>query len=201
MHNETGFSGMTATRIKAIILSVVIAIVLSAFVIYLVESINPTPQWDDYCGNVSGPRYAYNTNVVPPVPLTDVSGPRYAYDAKVVPPVPLMENETQCVANGGIWKNGYCDYYYECQKAFDAVNEKHNRVVFIVAAIGGLIAIILGLFLALPSVSSGLMLGGGFLMIYGTSQYWYKLSNWIRVILLGVVLIVLIWLAYRKLKV
>ena len=165
-------------RIKAIILSVVIAIVLSAFVIYLIESINPSPQWDDYCGNVSGPRA-----------VTDPKG------------APLTDNETSCVANNGVWRNGYCDYYSECQKEFDAENEKHNRIVFIVAAIGGLIAIILGIFLALPSVSSGLMLGGGFLMIYGTSQYWYKLSNWIRVVMLGVVLIILIWLAYRKLKV
>jgi hypothetical protein len=45
------------------------------------------------------------------------------------------------------------------------------------------------------------MIGGGFLMIYGTSQYWQNLSNWLRAGLLFVILVILIWLAYKKLKI
>lgn len=175
---KTLFAGMTATKIKAVILSIVIAVVLSAFVIYLTESIYPSPKWDDYCGNV---------RVVQP--KFDVKG--------IETPV----NETQCLQEGGSWRNGYCDFYYECQQAFNKVDEKHKLVVFVVAAITGLIAVSLGIILALPSVSSGLMIGGGFLMIYGTSQYWQNLTNWLRAIILGIVLLVLIWLAYKKLKI
>ncbi|MEN9626762.1 MAG: hypothetical protein RL557_1090 [archaeon] len=175
---ESLIMGLTATRIKAIIMSVIIAIVLSAFVIYLTESIYPGPKWDDYCGNVHGAlKPEYNDKGV------------------------YQINETECVANGGSWRNNYCDYYYECQQAFNKVDEKHKLVVFVVSAIAGIVAIALGIILALPSVSSGLMIGGGFLMIYGTSQYWYNLTNWLRAILLGVVLVILIWLAYKKLKI
>ena len=41
-------------KIKTIILSVVIAIVLASFVVYLIESFNPSPKYEDYCGNIRG---------------------------------------------------------------------------------------------------------------------------------------------------
>ena len=173
------FMGLTATRIKAIIMSLVIAIVLSAFVIYLTESIYPSPKYDEYCKNIRG-------------------HPKQVYDAKGVE---RSVNETECIATNGTWINSYCDYYYECQQAFNKVDEKHKLVVFVVSAIAGIASIALGIILALPSVSSGLMIGGGFLMIYGTSQYWYNLTNWLRALLLGVILVILIWLAYKKLKI
>ena len=172
------FSEITATKIKAIILSIVIAIVLSSFVIYLTESFHPRPDWEDFCGEITGPR----TNK--PIP---------AHPEEVT-------NITSCEEEGGTWRNGYCDYYYECQQKFDDENDEHNLIVFIVSVIAGLLAVAIGIALALPSVSSGLMLGGGFLTLYGTFHYWSDLSNWLRALILGVVLIILIWLGYKKLQ-
>ena len=97
------FSSMTATKIKAIIMSVVIAIVLSAFVIYLTESIYPSPKWDDYCGNINGP-------------IKPLYNERGEY----------VINESQCISEGGSWRNGNCDYYYECQQAFNKIDEKNG---------------------------------------------------------------------------
>ena len=72
--------------------------------------------------------------------------------------------------------------------------------MFVVGAIVGLIAISAGIILALPSVSSGLMLGGTFLVFYGTIVYWSNLTNWLRTIILGIALVILIWLGYKKLQ-
>ena len=72
--------------------------------------------------------------------------------------------------------------------------------MFFISVPVGLIAVATGIIIALPSVSSGLMFGGVFLTIYGTSQYWDNLSNWLRALILGIVLIILIWLAYKKLR-
>ena len=163
-------------NIKAFILSIVIAIVLSSFVIYLVLSFHPNPKWEDYC--------------------SDVRYPKALSDGKI-------ENITQeiCEQNEGAkWMNGYCDYEYECRQNYDNATEKHRFIIFLVAVPVGLVAVGLGIFLSLPSVSSGLMLGGVFLTIYGTSNYWDNFSNWIKVLILGVVLIVLIWLGYKKLE-
>jgi len=163
-------------NIKAFILSIVIAIVLSSFIIYLVESFHPNPKWEDYCGEIKYPKIANGKEI---------------------------ENIAQeiCEQNKGAkWMDGYCDYEYGCRKNYDESIEKHRFIIFLVAVPAGLIAVALGIWLALPSVSSGLMLGGVFLTIYGTSNYWDKFSNWIKVLILGIVLIVLIWLAYKKLE-
>jgi len=167
----------TMSRIKAVILSLVIAIVLTSFVIYLIESIRPGPEYDDYCGSVRGP-------VAPKLNGQGVAVP---------------ETENECSINGGTWRNGYCDYYYVCQQEFDSAQDKHQLIVFLVAVPVGLVAVGLGIMLALPSVSSGLMLGGVFLTIYGTSNYWSNFSNWVKALILGIVLIALIWLGYKKL--
>lgn len=90
--------------------------------------------------------------------------------------------------------------YSKCSKEYELVRDQYNFVVFIVAVISGLIAIVVGIVLLLPSVSSGLMVGGTFLMIYGTARYWSNLSNWIRTLILAIVLAILIFLAYKKLK-
>ena len=50
MGNKFHFDMITSKKVKTVILSFIIAIVLAGFVIYLVESIYPSPDYDDYCG-------------------------------------------------------------------------------------------------------------------------------------------------------
>jgi len=168
------------TKIKAVILSIIIAMVLSAFIIYLIQAIKPAPKYEDYC---------------------DVQ----------IKSTEIVDRDF-CETEGGKWTpqniecirtpcpQGYCDFYYECQKQFEKVNQEYRLVVFIVAVIAGLLAVALGIILALPSVSSGLMIGGVFLTFYGTVVYWTYLSRWLKVIILGIALTVLIWLGYKKLR-
>jgi hypothetical protein len=161
----------TSKKTKSIILSIIIAIVLAGFVIHLVRSIHPSPDYNDYCE-----------------------------DARIPQSFDKGATSEECIINGGNWTNGYCDYYSECNDNWNEARDKYRRVMFIVAVIVGLVAISTGIVLALPSVSSGLMIGGGFLMFFGTAQYWSDLSNWIRTIILGMVLVILIWLGYKKLE-
>ena len=170
-------------KIKTIILSIVIAMVLCAFVIYFIQAIKPAPKYEDYC------------------------------DIQIEEPAETVD-KTFCESQGGKWTpqnvecikvqapcpQGYCDFYYTCQKEFEGADQKYRLVVFIVAVITGLIAVAIGIILSLPSVSSGLMLGGVFLTFYGTVVYWTYLSKWFKVIILGITLVILIWLGYKKLK-
>jgi len=168
----------TIKKVKAIILSVVIAIVLASFVIYIVEVFEPRPDYGDYCGEFRGPKIA--RNIEEPVEIID---------------------QTACEeVEGAKWMNGYCDYNYECQQEYDTARDQHRFVVFLVAVPAGLVAVAVGIGLALPSVSSGLMLGGVFLTFFGTTNYWSNISNWLRVLILGIVLAILIWLGYKKLE-
>ena len=88
-----------------------------------------------------------------------------------------------------------------CNKEYRDKREIYNRNVFIIAVVAGLIAVVLGgIVLKLESVSAGIMGGGVLLIIYGTLRYWGDMGDVLRFIILGAVLVVLIWLGYRKFK-
>jgi len=153
------FKKISPTKIKTIVLSIAIAIILFAFVAYLVQAIYPSPRYSDFC----------------------------EIERAAIPLTHNLSQETQ-------------PDYNKCSKEYELARDRYSFVVFIVAVISGLVAVVLGITLLLPSVSSGLMIGGTFLMIYGTARYWSNLSNWIRTLILAIVLAVLIFLAYKKLK-
>ncbi len=165
------------TKIKSAILALVIAIVLASLVGYAVEVFDPSPEWDDYCGEFRAPK---------------IVGEGGEF---------VQETQESCEANEGAkWMNGYCDYNYQCQMDYDDAREKHSLTVFLVSVPIGLVALFFGVALGLPSVSSGLMLGGVFLVFYGTASYWENFSDVIRVVILAIALAVLIWIGYKKLE-
>ena len=52
----------------------------------------------------------------------------------------------------------------------------------------------------MASVSSGIMSGGILTIIYGTIRYWSDLPDYGRFIILGLTLIILIWLGYKRIS-
>ena len=89
----------------------------------------------------------------------------------------------------------------DCEYEYDAVIDPYERNVFIITLIIGMIAIIMGgVILHLESVSSGIMAGGVLTLIYGTTRYWGDMHKYLRFTVLTIVLIVLIWIGYKKFK-
>jgi hypothetical protein len=77
----------------------------------------------------------------------------------------------------------------------------YNRNVFIVLVSLGMLSFIAGFFLiAVPAISSGLLFGGLFSIFIGNIRYWSDMSEYLRVVVLIVVLVGLIWLGYSRLK-
>ena len=159
------------TKIKSAILALVIAIVLASLVGYAINVFDESPEWDDFCGDFRN----------------------LGSDKEVT----RESCETQ---EGARWMDNYCDYNYQCQMDYDDARDKHGLTVFLVSVPAGLIALFVGVVLGLPSVSSGLMLGGVFLVFYGTASYWSNFSDIVRVVILAIALSILIWLGYRKLE-
>jgi len=92
-------------------------------------------------------------------------------------------------------------YYKECQEEYELKNENYSKNLFIISLVFSLIIITISTFVInVSSVSGGLMLGSLFFIIYGTGRYWRYMNDWIRFILLGVVLIILIYLGFRIAK-
>lgn len=107
-------------------------------------------------------------------------------------------NVTVCEDSGGIWKNGYCDYYSECQKEYDAARDPHAKVVFFISLIVAIIVIIVGFsILSIEPVGSALIGSGIWAVFWGSVVNWRNLSDIWRFLLLLVVLILLIWIAIK----
>lgn len=179
-------NSVSQKKIKAILLSLIIAIVLTAFVIYFIQAIYPSPEYEDYCD----------------IKEREISIPENPVIVGGTCATVSPESRQECCENKGYElyneETGKCED--PCREKYETARNKYKLIVFIIAVIVGLLAVSTGVILALPSVSSGLMLGGAFLTFYGTAIYWSKLNNWLRVIILGIVLTILIWLGYKKLQ-
>jgi hypothetical protein len=160
-------------KVKNLALGVGIVILFALMLWQGIEAFSPSPQWDDYCGKVI---------------------PRTAPDK-------LEINQSYCLETGGNWTNGgygYCDYYSECQKEFDDASKAYSQVVFIVAAIAGIIALITGYFvLSVEPVGSALIGSGIWAFFYGSVVNWRNFSNIWRFLLLALAFVLLVWLTLR----
>ena len=82
-------------------------------------------------------------------------------------------------------------------RAAEKLFEKH---LFIVAVPLGLITVIVGAFLSVPAIGTGLMFGGIFSVCDGYFNYWSELSAQLKFSSLFAAFIVLLVIGYRKLE-
>ncbi len=184
-------------KTRRIIIMLVIAILFSVFVFTSINAVYPEPKYGDYCDN----------RVKDPYPSKPRPGNHTCKEQNF--------NETQkekCREKGGEVKykrdENYCPTDWECsfcQKNYNEAREKHKLVSFLVSAILGLIVVIIGLYLPEDKesvhewVGSGLMLGGLITIFTGTVMFFSDLNRWLRPVIILLELLLVIYLAYRKL--
>tara|TARA_Y100000310_G_scaffold344409_1_gene457018 strand:- start:970 stop:1491 length:522 start_codon:yes stop_codon:yes gene_type:complete len=170
-----------ASKIKETILGISIAIVFVFFIVFGMRAFFGEPEYQDFC----------DENIVRKP----------------------IKTEQECLDTGGRWNpnvprpvkledesEGYCEADFTCKQEYDTVKESHNKKVFIVSGIVGLLVIILAALLHLTSVSSGLLGGGVLTILYGTLRYWSNLADYAKFIILGLTLAALIWIGYTKIN-
>ena len=161
---------------KRVLISIAIAVIFALFVGYGIEVFHDAPNGNDHC-------------------------PSDIYE---------MDNEEECLAAGGLWEEneenppkpvyGRCMVAPDCYDNFSLLMAKHDKIVFIVSIIVGILAIVTGIILRKDAVSQGILGGGLLLILYGTLRYWRHADEVLKFVLLGITLGLLIWLAYKKLK-
>ncbi|MFH1275677.1 MAG: hypothetical protein ABIH82_01045 [Candidatus Woesearchaeota archaeon] len=172
-------------NIKRGLITIAIAIIFALFIGYGIEVFHDSPNMEKFCPNV--------------------------YD---------ILNQEECEVAEGVWRpetqvnsieniegepirakpvTGYCNTKSTCYEDFSVIMSQHDKVVFIVAAIFGLLAIIAGIIITVEGVNNGFIAGGILLILYGTIRYWQHANDILKFILLGLVLAVLVWLGYKKL--
>ena len=175
VNTKVGKRSVQKTRTKSVILAISIALVSVFFVAYAIQAIYPSPEYLDFCEDK-------------PYPV-------------------LLNNSLDCEASGGQWngydngyEKGYCNSNYKCNEEYNQIKDVYERNVFFLNLGLGIVITVLSFLLIVESVSNGLMAGGTILLIYGTIRYWSDLDNILKTLMLGVVLGILIWLGYKKLK-
>lgn len=175
--------------IRKIIVVFLVGILFAVFVQSFAEAIYPSPVYDKYCK--IAPR-----EIQPPTKTLDcpqVKSPECGIDAIV---------EWNYDSEGCPY-SAECNY---CHRDLREARDQYNLIVFIVSSIFGLVAIILGLYM--PSkghalhewVATGFMLGGLISIFVGTIRYYESMGRFLRPAVLLVELVLVIYLAYKKLK-
>jgi len=170
----------------------VIAVLFAIFVFSTVEAIYPSPEYGDFCDN--NPRQPIPRGLENECEALDV--PQSAYDS--------CEGHISYEYDS----NGCATEYFcnTCQNEYDDAREQHDRVVFYVSAILSLIAIFVALYLPEKKsklhewVGTGFLLGGVFVLFFGTIQGFTSLDRFIKPIVILVELVLVIYLAYKKLQ-
>jgi hypothetical protein len=161
---------------KRVLISIAIAVIFALFVGYGIEVFHDAPKGNDHC-------------------------PSDIYE---------IDNEEECLASDGMWQEdsidtpkkviGNCMVAPDCYDKFDVLMANHDKIVFIVSIIVGILAVVIGIILKKDAVSLGILSGGILLILYGTLRYWRHADEVLKFVLLGITLGLLIWLAYKKLK-
>lgn len=174
------------SSIKVVILSVAIALISVFFFTYAIQSVYPSPEYEDYCNKES-----YKLEINSSAECEDIGGQWSAYEGDI---------EGNIALRMAVYPKGYCDRDFTCRGEYDDMKDTYERNVFFVNLIIGISVFVVGFFLAIEAVSSGLMGGGVIMLFYGTIRYWGNLSDVWRTVMLGISLVILIWLGYRKLN-
>jgi len=181
------------SKLKRTILGISIALILSLFIGYGINTFYKPPEYEDYCDEKFPRPVRLEKEDISKCDAIQQSNE--AFEESCYRQDGIVRYETD---EDGCQVAEECDM---CSKEYKEVMEVYNRNVFIISVIAGLIAVVLGgIILKLESVSSGIMGGGVLSIIYGTMRYWGDLADVGRFIILGIVLIVLIWIGYRKFK-
>jgi hypothetical protein len=171
-----------------------IVIVLNLFFYFAIKLVYDEPKFEDFC-------QTKQVNIQPEgeKACVEAGGAWNANPNEKFAPVAVpanIEGQTKPVMI-----NGYCDTNYTCQKEFETARDLYNRNVFLVLVTLGIISLVAGLLLAFNAVISiGLSYGGILSFIIGTIRYWSAMDDYLRVIILGLTLVVLIWLGVKKFK-
>lgn len=179
--------------VRKIIIIFLIAVLFAVLSFAIIEAFYPTPNYEDFC----------NFRAMQPRIATD----KTCSEVNVT-----LEDQQKCNdAKGYIDYTNYdsngCPISYECntcQTSFNVAQEKHKQYVFYISALMALVAIFIGLYLPANKnmlnewIGTGFMLGGAFILIFGTAMSFSALDRYVRVAAILIELILVIFISYKK---
>lgn len=81
---------------------------------------------------------------------------------------------------------------------YDEQQQDYRFNVFIISIVAGLVLLVGGYALSKSTIGVGAMFAGVIQFIYGTAGYWNDLDNYMKLLVLGVAISILVYFAYKK---
>jgi len=182
------------TQVRRIIVIFVIAVLFTIFVNVSIDAFYDAPAYEDYC----------RLEMTKPMPFV-----REGVQCNPAPAsVELLESCTTEKGHisyhndaNGCAAEPYCE---TCSGDFNHAQEKYTFIVFLFSAVMGLVALVVGMHLPHKNpinewVGSGFLLGGLITIFVGTARYFGDMGRYVRPVVILVELILVIYLAYKKL--
>jgi len=175
----------TKYTLQKIALALSIIVVLNLFFNYGIYTFYPSPEYDDFCAEETRKYYDNKED------CEAIGGEWMLYEgARDIKPISEIEAPTS-----------YCDAQATCREQYKATNSLYNRNAFVALVILGAVSVVLGFVsVAVSAVSAGFLFGGLLSFFIGTVRYWSDMNDYLRLVVLGIVLAVLIGIGYYKLK-
>ncbi len=120
-------------------------------------------------------------------------------------------SKDKCISVGGQWSEnvnlndkgktqieGYCNENYTNQLNYDNARKIYDKKVFITLIVLGIISLISSGFIGIQILSISFAWGGLLSLLIASVRYWSQTDNWAKLVILGVALGLLIWLAIKK---
>lgn len=171
-------------KFKKIALAIGIVIILSIFFNYGIYTFYKPPKYESFC-----PQDLFSKTAATESDCTKNGGLWHASG----PEVPVITDEKRPTA--------WCDIAYQCNKDFQVVRDVYNRNVFVILTILGILSLLAGIYIiSVDAVTNGFLFGGILSIIIGAIRYWSAMDDYLRFIISGIALILLIWVGYKKLN-
>lgn len=172
-------------NLKNISLTVGIAVLSALFIYFLIDAFYSEPMYDKYCD--------YNKYMPKVMPLGNQCPEFREYPNCGELTAISKYDEKGCV------ESVVCD---DCNLKYEEARKSFSRNMFLITVPIGIIMILTGLYvpLAYDAIASGIMFGGIITVIQGTTRAFGDFGKITKVIVLGIELVLLLYVGYKKLK-
>ncbi len=153
--------------------------------------------------------FSYAISLVYKAPSYDA----YVPTSQVIQPI---GSQAECLAVGGQWIAtpqpetvsgtkttavlGSCDPNYTKEQQYMAAQTAYSRNVFIILVVLGVASLLLGAFFSSMILSTAFSWGGVLSLFIASVRYWSEASGFVKLIVLAAALVVLIWVALKKIE-
>ncbi|MDD5192918.1 MAG: hypothetical protein PHH54_07455 [Candidatus Nanoarchaeia archaeon] len=173
--------------VNKLFLTIIVSVILTAIIISLVNVgtalFLPAPEWNDYCGRIIEPKLSPNQEITQEICESN-NGTWTAQEIKCI--------TTPC-------PQGYCDFYTNCQKEYEAAMKPYNQIRYYIFAGIGFILLLIGLFALESMIQLTGLATGGILVVQGiVMNFQNKTIVFISLIAILIIFGVIAWRIIRK---